>query len=296
MYSKIVNPTTGRKVNVNSQLGKDILRRYLEILTGGSGANALSLFILDARERRTRRQRVVASEAGGGGGGDDAPKLARDEVVEAGVMGPADRIMDFVGPPEVLVGMLDNRVSADESGIPERETFYYEPLGAVSDLFEVHEQEPEFQYTIIKLEDPAHIMDELIPNYDAFLLLEIDEMFVEEEYDDIIEVISNQILNAKIVFIDRENPVVRPIIIRRILEEADDIETIIEQVERRLEHVDESLHDRYVEALNSNRFHYTIDLDGQRPGSHSRFTVELQLLPFTARPTQLQLVVNLVMQ
>ena len=31
LYSKIVNPVTGRKVLVNSRLGKKILRQYLEI-------------------------------------------------------------------------------------------------------------------------------------------------------------------------------------------------------------------------------------------------------------------------
>ena len=37
LYSKIVNPVTGRKVLVNSRLGKKILRQYLEILIGGAG-------------------------------------------------------------------------------------------------------------------------------------------------------------------------------------------------------------------------------------------------------------------
>lgn len=45
MYSKIVNPTTGRKVLVNSRLGKKILRQYLEILTGGAGPDGAVYFI-----------------------------------------------------------------------------------------------------------------------------------------------------------------------------------------------------------------------------------------------------------
>ena len=36
MYSKIVNPKTGRKVSVKSRLGKNILRKYLFILNGGA--------------------------------------------------------------------------------------------------------------------------------------------------------------------------------------------------------------------------------------------------------------------
>ena len=35
MYSKIENPKTGRKVSVGSQLGKSIVRKYLNVLTGG---------------------------------------------------------------------------------------------------------------------------------------------------------------------------------------------------------------------------------------------------------------------
>ena len=286
MYSKITNPRTGRKVSVKSRLGKKILRQYLEILTGGAGPDAMALFILSAQRRRALR-------AAGGGGGADAPELARSEVAEPGVMGPASDIMDFVGPPEILVGMLYNRVSAEDSGIPERETSYYEPLGVVSDLFEISQQEPAFQYTIIKLEDDAHIMDELIPNHDAFLLLNIEEEYdAAAGYDDIIEVISNQLSNAKIIFIDRTNPAARPTIIRPGEEEGDEMVTVREQVQERVEHVGDS----YMEALNRRRFHYRIDLGDQSPSSYSRFTIELQALSFTDRPTQLQLVVNLVIR
>ena len=286
MYSKITNPRTGRKVSVKSRLGKKILRQYLEILTGGAGPDAMALFILSAQRRRALR-------AAGGGGGAGAPELARAEVSEAGVMGPASHIMDFVGPPEILVGMLYNRVSAEDSGIPERETSYYEPLGVVSDLFEISQQEPEFQYTIIKLEDDAHIMDDLIPNHDAFLLLNIEEEYdAAEGYDDIIEEISNQLSKAKIIFIDRANPAARPIIIRPGEEEGDEMVTVREQVQERVEHVGDS----YMEALNRRQFHYRIDLGDQSPSSYSSFTIELQALLFTDRPTQLPLVVNLVIR
>ena len=36
MYSKIVNPKTGRKVNINGSLGKSIIKNYLNFLKGGS--------------------------------------------------------------------------------------------------------------------------------------------------------------------------------------------------------------------------------------------------------------------
>lgn len=36
MWNKIVNPLTGRKVNINSKLGQNILHNYLNVLVGGS--------------------------------------------------------------------------------------------------------------------------------------------------------------------------------------------------------------------------------------------------------------------
>lgn len=36
MYNKIVNPSTNRKVNINSKLGKYILKKYLSFIDGGS--------------------------------------------------------------------------------------------------------------------------------------------------------------------------------------------------------------------------------------------------------------------
>jgi hypothetical protein len=36
MYSKITNPTTGRKISIDSRLGKRILRNYLSVLKGGA--------------------------------------------------------------------------------------------------------------------------------------------------------------------------------------------------------------------------------------------------------------------
>ena len=36
MYSKIVNPMTGRKVSITGKLGKTILNTYLNVLSGGT--------------------------------------------------------------------------------------------------------------------------------------------------------------------------------------------------------------------------------------------------------------------
>ena len=41
MWNKIVNPKTGRKINVNSKIGKNVLRNYLNQL-GGAAAAPLS--------------------------------------------------------------------------------------------------------------------------------------------------------------------------------------------------------------------------------------------------------------
>lgn len=40
MYSKIINPNTGRKVSVGSQLGREILRKYLLVLIGGASSES----------------------------------------------------------------------------------------------------------------------------------------------------------------------------------------------------------------------------------------------------------------
>jgi len=42
MYSKIINPETGRSVLINGQLGKNILRKYLKALEGGSTPRSAS--------------------------------------------------------------------------------------------------------------------------------------------------------------------------------------------------------------------------------------------------------------
>jgi len=37
MYSKIINPKTGRAVNVNGRIGKQILKNYIDVMNGGEG-------------------------------------------------------------------------------------------------------------------------------------------------------------------------------------------------------------------------------------------------------------------
>uniref|UniRef100_A0A6C0IY08 Uncharacterized protein n=1 Tax=viral metagenome TaxID=1070528 RepID=A0A6C0IY08_9ZZZZ len=49
-YDKIVNPKTGRKVNLNSKLGKIILEKYIRILNGGS-SNLDSVYTQSGNEK-----------------------------------------------------------------------------------------------------------------------------------------------------------------------------------------------------------------------------------------------------
>tara|TARA_B110000977_G_scaffold192590_1_gene266318 strand:+ start:483 stop:902 length:420 start_codon:yes stop_codon:yes gene_type:complete len=46
MYSKIVNPKTGRKVSTKGKLGQSILRNYINLLGGKAGVSKL-IFIRD---------------------------------------------------------------------------------------------------------------------------------------------------------------------------------------------------------------------------------------------------------
>ena len=52
MYSKIVNPKTGRRVSVKSMLGKNILRNYLLILSGGAARDAILAKIINANKTK----------------------------------------------------------------------------------------------------------------------------------------------------------------------------------------------------------------------------------------------------
>ena len=53
MYSKIINPETGRAVNVNGRLGKHILSNYINTLNGGSPPTQPSLSSLGLAKRVT---------------------------------------------------------------------------------------------------------------------------------------------------------------------------------------------------------------------------------------------------
>lgn len=65
MYSKIVNPETNRLVNINGQMGQQILRNYLNVLRGGMnrGPRRRHTFSNSAEQRdRTRESTSGAFE------------------------------------------------------------------------------------------------------------------------------------------------------------------------------------------------------------------------------------------
>ena len=64
MYSKIVNPSTGRKVNISSRLGRKILKNYLQVLKGGaSGASGAASRRSSSRLRGKSPVARVATKA-----------------------------------------------------------------------------------------------------------------------------------------------------------------------------------------------------------------------------------------
>jgi len=56
MYSQIINPKTGRKVNVNGRLGRRIIRNYLVFLNGGAGPKALEAAKASAQRKNSDRK------------------------------------------------------------------------------------------------------------------------------------------------------------------------------------------------------------------------------------------------
>ena len=61
MYSKIVNPETGRKISVTSQLGKKILRKYLNGLTGGATQDAERVRCEEDLEAERRKYEILVA-------------------------------------------------------------------------------------------------------------------------------------------------------------------------------------------------------------------------------------------
>ena len=52
MYNKIVNPKTGKNVNINTNKGKQILNNYLNQLGGDKNSSKMSKIVKDIRKRQ----------------------------------------------------------------------------------------------------------------------------------------------------------------------------------------------------------------------------------------------------
>ena len=74
MYDKIVNPKTGRKVNINGKLGRQILRNYLDVLQGGAPNQLPNSAIESLSSPR-------AAQSGGYGGADEEADSRRAREV-----------------------------------------------------------------------------------------------------------------------------------------------------------------------------------------------------------------------
>lgn len=61
MYSKIINPITNKKININSKIGKKILKNYIKLYIGGAEANVSKkerTFIIFAHARFPKKSEV----------------------------------------------------------------------------------------------------------------------------------------------------------------------------------------------------------------------------------------------
>uniref|UniRef100_A0A6C0B5D0 Uncharacterized protein n=1 Tax=viral metagenome TaxID=1070528 RepID=A0A6C0B5D0_9ZZZZ len=61
MYSKIINPKTGRKVSVKGRLGQIILRNYMKELSGKFSKGGAQTNIISGASRTRRAARMAAA-------------------------------------------------------------------------------------------------------------------------------------------------------------------------------------------------------------------------------------------
>jgi len=61
MYSKIINPETGRKVSVKGRLGQIILRNYMKELSGKFSKGGAQTNIISGASRTRRAARMAAA-------------------------------------------------------------------------------------------------------------------------------------------------------------------------------------------------------------------------------------------
>ena len=59
LYHKIVNPETGRSVNINSKLGKRIIKKYINNQSGGGGNNSVKDYKKKIKYHETRINQIA---------------------------------------------------------------------------------------------------------------------------------------------------------------------------------------------------------------------------------------------
>ena len=59
MYTKIINPITNKSVSINTLLGKNILRHYINFLTGGNKVKNLKLELNKCKKKRINLERKI---------------------------------------------------------------------------------------------------------------------------------------------------------------------------------------------------------------------------------------------
>ena len=59
MYTKIINPITNKSVSINTLLGKNILRHYINFLNGGNKVKNLKLELNKCKKKRINLERKI---------------------------------------------------------------------------------------------------------------------------------------------------------------------------------------------------------------------------------------------
>lgn len=97
MYNKIVNPQTGRKVNINSELGNNILKQYIKVSIGGKPKGRHVKAAPDPEEKKLQQQRAE-EERNARKAAREAAKAAQ-EAAKAAAKAAAETAAEPVAEP-----------------------------------------------------------------------------------------------------------------------------------------------------------------------------------------------------
>ena len=107
MYSKIVNPKTGRKVSIKSKLGKTIIQNYINYSDGGAS-------IVDGRSKK----KVYFDEIG----------TITKKIAKSGVFRQANKMGTLILFPTIMVIDPDHNVLLVLEGPPKNFTSLLEEV------------------------------------------------------------------------------------------------------------------------------------------------------------------------